>query len=122
MAFRHSPEDMVPVVSPIGNDRGNQLHDLIEQGPEFGGFIDLLASQAGGDGRTGGASTPRCSFHQTRRRWVPCFSASHSPSPLNFTPVLWTSKHNGPFAVLAADAIAIASASASVPTRRIRGK
>src|SRR5918994_1523666 len=34
------------------------------------------------------ASTARCSFLQARRRWVPCFSTSHSPGPFSFTPVL----------------------------------
>ena len=27
------------------------------------------------------ASTPRCSFRQVQRLWVPCFSISHSPGP-----------------------------------------
>lgn len=42
------------------------------------------------------ASTPTCSFFQARRRWVPCFSASHSPGPHSLTPVLSTRRSMAP--------------------------
>jgi hypothetical protein len=41
------------VIGTVGDDRGNQRVDLVEQGAKFGGIIDLFAGQSLGDDRTG---------------------------------------------------------------------
>src|SRR3954470_8258187 len=61
------------------------------------------------------ASRPMWSFFQDRRLRVPCFSASHSPAPQSFNPVLstsrWTGSPRGP---------AAGRGTASVSARRLR--
>lgn len=41
-------------------------------------------------------STPTWNLRHERRLVEPCFSTSHSPGPLSFSPVLSTSRCSGP--------------------------
>ena len=68
--FRRVPGHIIvnPVLVVGAVSNGERLVDLVEQGAEFGGIVDLLAGQGRGDDRAGLASTARCSFLQARRR------------------------------------------------------
>ena len=51
--FGHSIINPILVVGAVGNDGGERIVDLVEQGAEFGSIVDLLAGQGRGNDRAG---------------------------------------------------------------------
>ena len=49
----HTIVNPILVVGAVGDDGGERLVDLVEQGAEFGGIVDFLAGQGRGDDRAG---------------------------------------------------------------------
>ena len=87
--------DALPVIRAIGRERSNRAYDLVEQGADLRGVIDVTRAQVAATIRPVSASTPMCSLRQERRAFVPCFSSSHLPDPHSFSPVLPTNRCTG---------------------------
>ena len=84
------------VIAAVAHEDLHRLGDLVEQGLELGGIIDVRSVRMEATIRPVTASKPMCSLRQERRLLVPCFSTSHSPGPPSFSPELSTSRWIAP--------------------------
>ena len=92
----HSIVDSILIVGTVGDDGGERIVDLVEQGAEFSGIVDFLAGQGRSDNRAGFGIDA-----QVQLAPGPAALGAmllHSPGPLSFTPVLSISRCTGPLA------------------------
>ena len=95
MALVQSGVNAGSVITAVAQEELDWVSDLVEQGLDLGGVIDVGSVRMEATIRPLTASKPMCSLRHERRLLVPCFSTSHSPGPPSFSPELLTSRWMG---------------------------
>ena len=88
--------DVVPVERAVGGEGGDGTLDLVEQGTDLRAIVDVVAGQLRRNDPAGVGVRAEMQLLPGPARPGPCFSASHSPWPQSFSPVLSTSRCTGP--------------------------